>query len=311
MKTTHPVIVMKFGGAALTDTNNIGTTTKIIKKYYQNNNLIIIVSALKGVTNSLHDVALLTEKGDKKKALQIIDQLLTHHLNILYYFCKQPLEVFETTLQIQLLCDLLKLYIKKNNGKPLTLAQVDYIASFGERMAIHVVTKAVKNKQLKAIPIDTAYLLKTTRNFGNAKVLPAKSKKTVFQLLNSCQTQGIIPIITGYIGCTKDGCVTTFGRGGSDYSASLIASIMQVNKIILWKDVIGLYDKDPKIHKRAKLMKETNYKTAITLSKKGAKILHHASIYPAQSKYIPIWIKCFLDLKAKGTLIWKGETVYA
>lgn len=310
MRKTKSLVVMKFGGAALSNGKNIINAAQITLNLSKSTKQIIIVSALQGVTDDLIDIKNLCERNKTKLMLHKLQKLQEYHQKILSGF-GESLHVLETQQEIRTLTDLLKLYIVKNAGKKLTNAQHDYIVSFGERLSVHIFACALKELNSSVIAVDSSYFLKTTADFGNAKVVPDLNKATIHKIVTLALKQNAIPIITGYIGCGEDGCVTTLGRGGSDYSATSLASLMHADQIVLWKDVKGMYDKDPKQHKDALFLTKVNYHDAIDMSINGAKILHPESIIPAEKNSIPVYIKSFLQPNEEGTTIWKGKTLYA
>lgn len=300
----NSLLVMKFGGSALANYKNIHKISKIISKYSETNDVIVVVSAVEGVTDKLYKIVELIKKGQVNRALQEIEIIYNLHIHILSKLDK-AVETFDTQQKIKTLIDLLRMFVKKVFNTKITNSQIDYIVSFGERLSIHLVVYILKKENNKALAVDTSYLLTTNKEFGNAKPVIPKTRSNIKELLGKCLKEKVIPVITGYIGHAEDGCITTLGRGGSDYSASLMASFLKANGLILWKDVKGLYDKDPKRYPDAHLMKETDYDTAIKLSKNDAKILHPESVITAKKANISVYIKCFLMPNLTGTRIWK------
>lgn len=301
---------MKFGGAALGNPRNVVKITRIINDYAKQYDLVIVVSAVKEVTDKLYKIAEIIKNRDIDDTLRAIQDIYHLHLAFLKQI-KNPVIKLQGQQEIKLLFDLLILFVKKINKENITNSQIDFIVSFGERLSARIVVCYLEMLDRNSLVIDTRDYLMTTKNFGQAKVIVPKSKKTLQTIINQCLTVHAIPVITGYIGHAEDGCITTLGRGGSDYTASLIASFLKANGIILWKDVNGLYDSDPKKYKKARLMVKANYDDFLKLSKSGAKIIHPYAIVPLKNPHIPLHIKSFLKPKQKGTLIWKGTTQYA
>lgn len=297
------LLVMKFGGAALESAQTIKKISSIVYWAYQRNNLIVVVSAIKHITDRLHEAVSQIRNNDVVSALKQIDEIYAYHIDVLRGL-DPTIQAFETEQKLKSLLDLLKLFIKKSSPMTLGEAQQDYIISFGERMSVHVVTHSFRYyKKVRSMAIDTTSLLATTNEFGRAKPLLGKSAQSMKKILTSCVQEHIVPVITGYVGHAEDGCVTTLGRGGSDLTATLIASLVRADKVILWKDVVGLFDKDPKTNPTAQILKATDYDTAINLAKAGAKILHPEAIEPVRKASIPVQIKSFLFPKAPGTMI--------
>ena len=300
---TKQLLVMKFGGAALENAQSIKRISSIVYWAHQRSDLIVVVSAIKHITDRLHETVLQIRNNDVASALKQIDAIYTYHIDVLREI-DPTIQAFETEQRLKTLLDLLRLFIKKSSPMMLGEAQQDYIISFGERMSAHVVMHSFRYyKKVRAMALDTTSLLTTTKEFGRAKPLLGTSAQSMKNILTKCVQEHIVPVITGYVGHAQDGCVTTLGRGGSDLTATLIASLMQADKVILWKDVVGLFDKDPKTNPNAQILKVTDYDTAIHLSKAGAKILHPEAIEPLKKANIPVQIKSFLFPKAPGTMI--------
>ena len=297
-----PLVVMKFGGAALATPENILITCKIINSYSKKNRLVIVVSAIKGVTDKLYQIGKIIREEKLELALKKIENLHRKHLDFLEKI-KNPLDKIRVQQEIKLLFDLLEIFIKKITPYRFTLSQMDFIVSFGERLSSRIISHYLKNESLAVLTIDTRDFFITTDEFGQAKPIILSSKKKIRNIIGQCLKNKTIPIVTGYIGRTRDGCITTFGRGGSDYSASLIANFIDADRLILWKDVNGLYNEDPKKNSQAQLLSQVTYDQAMKLSINGAKIIHPESIIPTKEANIPVSIKCFLKPNLLGTII--------
>lgn len=298
-----PLMVMKFGGAALANPENIIKTTKIIKKYSESYLVVVVVSAIKNVTDSLLEIGENVKREKSDEALEKIEILYQKHLKFLKRI-SNPVLACEIKQEIKLLFDLLELFIKRVDQTHITDSQIDFIVSLGERLSARIIVSYLRDRKINASLMDTRDFLTTTAEHGEAKPIIKKSKEPICQNINHYLNYKVIPVITGYIAQDETGCITTLGRGGSDYTASLIANFIKAKNIILWKDVNGLYDKNPKVYHDAKIISQATYQEAIKLSHGGAKILHPESVWPAQKARIPIYIKSFLKPHLPGTKIW-------
>jgi aspartate kinase len=240
------MIVMKFGGASLSSGPNILNICKLVKKYAKNNKVILIASAMKDVTDKLYELTDYVIKKNVKKALKIILDLSNKHITTLKSINPNP-EAVKTEIEIIKLINLLEYFIKNTAIKGLTDARVDYIVSFGERLSCRIVAEALEQKGILAMPIDASLIMATNANFGNALPLYGKSQSHIQKILIPLIKNGIIPVVTGYIGFTHDGCTTTLGRGGSDLSATFLANFLNAKAVYLWKDVEGHKCKNNKI----------------------------------------------------------------
>lgn len=293
---------MKFGGASLSTGPNIINTCKIIKSFARKKKPILVVSAMKDVTDCLFNIVDLIKQKKLKKALNIISDLGTKHIRALKSINPSPIAV-KTEIEIIKLINLLEYFIKNTAIKGINPARTDYIVSFGERLSCRIVAEALEQIKVPSMPIDASLILATNGKFGNAVPLYGKSQSHLQKILLPLLSNGVIPVVTGYIGFTHDGCTTTLGRGGSDLSASFLANFLNAKAIYLWKDVDGFFVSDPHKDKKAKLIRRLSYSDAEKLAINGAKVLFYKAIKPARDKKIPIYIKSFINPKLKGSII--------
>lgn len=296
------MIVMKFGGASLSTGSEILHTCKIVKNYRKKNKIILVVSAMKNVTDQLFEIVELLRKRNLREALERIEKIKTHHIKALQSF-EPDSEAVKTEVEIIKLIGLLKYFVNNAINKEITTARIDYIVSFGEKLSCRIVAEALQQQGISAYPMDASFILATTGEFGNALPLYGKSQNSIKHILLPLIASNIVPVITGYIGFTHDGCTTTLGRGGSDLSATFLANFLDAKAVYLWKDVLGFYQEDPHKNKRAKLFKILDYEHAEKLAKKGAKIIYYKAIAPVAEKHIPIYVKSFLNPHSEGTTI--------
>jgi len=298
------MIVMKFGGASLSTSEGISKACRIIKTYWREEKIILVVSAMKGITDKLFLVSEYLKKNNIKEALKLIEDIKRSHIKALYEFDFRP-QAVKTESEIINLISRLTNFINNISQKRITPARVDFIVSFGERLSCPIVANALEMNGMSAHPIDASYIMATNNDFGNAIPLYKKSQHHINEILIPLINNNIIPVVTGYIGFTHDGCSTTLGRGGSDLSAAYLANLLGAKALYLWKDVKGFYDIDPNKNKNAKKFTKLSYNKAKALAKKGAKIIYYKAIEPVKNKNIPIYIKSFIDPEEVGTIVGK------
>jgi aspartate kinase len=180
----------------------------------------------------------------------------------------------------------------------------DYLISFGERLSINLVAAALNDLGTKAIALtgkDAGIV--TDSNFGEAKPLLDTTRLHVSHIIDELLEKKILPIIGGFAGADQHGNITTFGRGGSDYTATIIASSIKADEVWLMSDVDGLMTTDPKIVKNAKVLKEVSYIEAMEMALFGAKYIHPRALEPLVAKKIPLRIKSTFNVKNPGTLV--------
>ena len=186
----------------------------------------------------------------------------------------------------------------------VTARSMDYLISFGERLSVKLVSAAIRDAGKKSVPLTGKEVgIVTDSNFGESKPLMDTTRLRVSKTVDELISKKTIPVVGGFAGADQHGHVTTFGRGGSDYSATTIGSCMKADEIWLMSDVDGLMTADPKIAKNAKLLKEVSYVEAIEMALFGAKQIHPRTFEPLISKKIPMKIRSSFNIKNEGTLV--------
>lgn len=302
-------LVMKFGGTSIGDAERIKNVSEIVAKEYKNGSEIaVVVSALPGVTDSLIEIAnkIITTNGEGGKNLEaFINKILKKHTETITGVVKnnkcrediikkmdENLEKLRNALQ----------YIK--NSKELTPPSNDYILSFGEKLSAPIISGAIIEQGIDSVSLtgDEVGLI-TNSDYGNAEPIMPLTRKNVLRTILPLFKQGIVPVITGFIGKDGKGIQTTLGRGGSDYTASIIGASLSADEIIIWKDVEGFMTADPKIVPNARLINTLSYDEAIELASYGAKILHPRAIEPLIEEEIKMHIKYTFNPAHPGTFV--------
>ncbi len=295
----------------------IRRSAEIVRKYAEKGNSVaVVVSAISGVTDELIQALNSAERGREKEVLDFIEKLREKHLEA----CRKSIrdqairdEVWRA--EEEEIGELQKLLSVIAYLKEVTPRVRDYVLSFGERLSTRIFWGALRDLGLKA-----EYLrgweagIVTNDNFGAARPLMSITYREVRNRLNPLMEQGVIPVVTGFIAATPDGVVTTLGRGGSDYSATIIGAALKVDEIILWKDVDGIMTADPKLVPDAKTIPKMSYDEVIELAYFGAEVVHPLALEPAAREGIPIRVKNLFRPDFEGTVITKtaeGPTVKA
>lgn len=299
------MLVMKFGGTSVGDAGRIAEVVRIVKRETERDpKIAVVVSAMSGVTNTLLKAAHTAAQGDYAQAEMLCKELLRkHRLAVLELVkdasrCESLLKQVEEIIeQSSRLC--YGIYIL-GEASPRAL---DAIASVGERLSSRIVAAAMQEVGLDAEAVDAMELIVTDNNFTDAAVqMPETVEKTRVRLLPMLNN-GQIPVITGFIGATREGFTTTLGRGGSDYSGGIMGCCLQADAVWIWTDVDGVMTADPSIVPNAKTLPEITYSEAAELSYYGAKVLHPKTILPLVKDCIPLTIKNSFRPDNPGTLI--------
>ena len=292
--------VLKFGGTSVANADNIKLVLAIIAKKAEKEPLAVVVSALSKVTDLLQLAASKAAQNDEnfrdivleieKKHLDTLKQLIpVSEQSALLSHIKRIINHLETLLDG---CFLL--------GE-LSPRTADTILSFGELLSSFIIAEALKQNLKSTNYKDSRELIKTNATFGKASVNFEVSNRLI-QDYFATNTSKVV-LLPGFIGATEDGITTTLGRGGSDYSAAILASALAVDELEIWTDVNGMYTANPKLVKQAQPIATISYQEAMELSHFGAKVLYPPTIQPVLRKNIPILIKNTFEPEAEGTFI--------
>ncbi len=289
------MIVMKFGGTSLGNAQRIANVSMIIKEAIYKKP-IIVVSAIARVTDSLIALAEESAQGRGDEALAKIKKFHEGIINELHLSSSLLEKEFE---------ELAFLMNKTKHEKELTTKTLDHFQSYGERLSSKIVSAELNKIGLKAKAFSSWDIgLLTTPDYGNAEPI----EESYILIKKALSLTNFVPIITGFIGKTKTGEITTLGRGGSDYSAAIIGNAIDAEEIQIWTDVDGILSTDPKIIPQAKIIPEVSFAEASELAYFGAKVLHPKTILPAMQKNIPVRVLNSFNPDKKGTLILKNPT---
>jgi len=306
------LIVMKFGGALVSKPENIKKSIEIIKNYVdKGEKIIVVVSAVSKVTDELIKASKEASSSNWDSLKKIINALKILHLDLAENTIQNKELLKELTLELEGLIEELKeTLFSVARLKELTPRSKDFILSFGEKFSCALFCAAVKDAGLKAkwMTGGEAGII-TTEEFGCAKPLLNLSSQKLKWILTPLLNENIIPIITGFNGCTPEGVTTTLGRGGSDYTATIIAAALKADEVTLWKEVDGLMTADPKIEPKAKTIPVISYAEASEMAYFGAKIIHPRALKPVIEAEIPVRIRNAFNLSNPGTLIIKEQKV--
>jgi len=301
------MIVMKFGGTSVGSGERIANVARLVLK--EKPPVIVVVSALGGVTDKLVGIANRVVELPTQVVEKEVDifhrEIVLQHRNAALEAIRSKRVVSEVLPRINELADQLKVaLLGVGYLEDLSPKSLDYIMSFGERLSIVIVAGALESLGAKSVAL-TGYEagVVTDSNFGHARPKPNVMKDSVRDKLMPLLRKGIIPVVTGFVGGDEKGRITTLGRGGSDYSASLIGRYLKAREVQIWTDVDGILTTDPKIVKNARLIPELSYVEAMDLAYFGAKVIHSKMIEPAMVANIPVRVLNTFNPSCAGTLI--------
>ncbi|MGC1675148.1 MAG: aspartate kinase, partial [Candidatus Acidiferrales bacterium] len=233
--------VMKFGGTSVGDASCIARVTEIVAKSARQNPVVVVVSAMSGVTNRLIEASTCSEAGDRDRASALLQVLREQHAVALEALIHNPetrkrlaLRIDENLREAQRLCEGTALIHE------LTPRTLDAISSLGERLSAPLVAGALTEQGVRSEAIEATELVVTDSYHGAAEPLMDLTHQRSEAHLRPLLQQGIVPVVTGFIGATTDGVLTTLGRGGSDYSATILGGALAADEVIIWTDVNGV-----------------------------------------------------------------------
>jgi len=302
-KGKRPLIVMKFGGTSVGSAERMKNVADIVAECARRAEVVVVVSAMGGVTDMLIRAATEASKGDHEHWKNVRRDLARRHREV----ADQLLIAAEQASVLPRLADQVGNFENLCSGfslvREVTPRAMDTLSSLGEVMSASLVAAILRSGGAPAEAVDATELIVTDENFGSATPLLDETVSKTRQRLAALRRRGVIPVITGFRGATRDGLCTTLGRGGSDYSATILAAALDADEVWIWTDVDGVMTADPRLVPEAHILPEISYREAIELSFFGAKVLHPKTIQPVMKKRIPVWIKNSFNPSCPGTKI--------
>lgn len=293
--------VMKFGGTSLGGVEAIERTASIISR--ESAKKVVVVSAMSGVTNSL-----INGLRERRPISDIIGDLRERYLTCANSILgTDPLDQYGQELNLSL--DDLRRAMEARYEFEIDHVLDDTISSWGERLSSLTMAHVLRARGIESVPLSSERAgIVAEGQPGNGSANLKETHRNLQQTVVPLLQQGITPIVTGYYGCDVEGRPLTFGRGGSDYSSSVIAYGIDANCCEIWTDVNGFMTADPRAVPSAKSIEEMDYNEAAELAYFGAKVLHPRTIEPVRRKGIPLVVKNSFDPDARGTII-RGQRI--
>ena len=296
--------VMKFGGTSVGNADCIARAAQIIARAAREQPCVAVVSAMGGVTTRLIEAAKTAQTGNAAGATAVMEALRAQHEKALGCLVKrqgdrQPVhQRLEAVLaEGRRFCEGTALL------RELSLRTLDAISSLGERLSAPLVAAAVKELGLQSEAVEATELIVTDGFHGAAEPQMEWTRGRSHARLLPLLERGIVPVVTGFLGATTAGELTTLGRGGSDYSATILGAALDASEVIIWTDVDGVLTADPRLVSEAQTIPEISYREAAELAYFGAKVLHPKTLRPVIEAMIPVWIRNSFAPEKAGTKI--------
>jgi bifunctional aspartokinase / homoserine dehydrogenase 1 len=303
--------VMKFGGTSVGNAECIARAAKIIKEGARQGRCVAVVSAMSGVTNRLIEAAKTAQAGNGAAAGEAMEALRAQHEAALGSLVRREGEQRGVRKKLDaVLAEGRRFCEGTALLRELSPRTMDAISSLGERLSAPLVSAALKELGVQSEAVEATELIVTDDFHGGAEPLMeqtrGKSQGRILPLLE----KGIVPVVTGFLGATLEGELTTLGRGGSDYSATILGAALDADEVIIWTDVNGVLTADPRLVSEAQTIPEISYREAAELAYFGAKVLHPKTLRPVVQAGIPVWIRNSFAPEKSGTKITpQGDSV--
>lgn len=295
LKVNSSLTVAKFGGTSVADYQAMLRCADIIKKDISNR--LVVVSASAGVTNYL--VRLSQENISVAEQTDLIANIRAIQLNITQYLSTEVEQVLNA--EIDTLLDQLSTHALKQSQQ-YSVKQGDAILSYGEQLSSRIFAQVLQSVDVNGTYFNVQQVMKTNSLYGKAVVDIEQLSGACRELLAPKLAQQVI-VTQGFIGQDGLGETTTLGRGGSDYSAALLAEALDASNLAIWTDVVGIFTTDPRITEQARAIKEISFGEAAEMATFGAKILHPATLIPAMRHNIPVFVGSSKEPEKGGTQI--------
>jgi aspartate kinase len=299
------MLVMKFGGTSVGSAQRMQEVVELVSdKKRVKTPPVVVLSAMSGITNALIEGAQLSFKRELKQALAKADAIRHKHMDAIntLFDDKKTIAELESDLDTRLE-ELRVLYKGVSYLGELSKRSLDAISGMGELLSSRIVVEIAKSRGINAVCLDARQFILTDDQFGKATPLFDRIDKLAVERIKKHLDAGATVFTQGFIGSTLDGVSTTLGRGGSDYSASIIGAALGAEEIQIWTDVDGMLSADPRVVPDARLLTEVSFQEAAELAYFGAKVLHPLTIKPAVEKNIPVRILNTFNPDNAGTLI--------
>ncbi len=297
------MIVMKFGGTSVAHAPEIRQVGGIVRRF-ANRRPVVVVSAMAGVTDDLIGIAQRAVAGSPGEVSRRLDRLQARHRDVVRRLGigagangRLEREMQALFTELEGVCHGVLLL------RELSRRSLDLISSFGERLCAQIVAAHLRQIGLKAQSVDARDSIVTDESHGSASVDFDATQKNLKRSVAPALRAGTVPVVTGYIGRTKEGATTTLGRSGSDYTASILGLCLRAREVWIWKEVDGVCTADPGLVPTARLVDRISYQEAAEMAHFGAEVIHPKTMQPVRRARIPIRIKNTFKPDGAGTLI--------
>ena len=298
-----PVVAFKFGGTSVLGAERMLHAAALVRSAAQSAHVVVVVSAMKGVTDRLLGIARSLAEGHLSRARTKAEALLHLHLDVLDELRLNEEQHERVRRGLQLLGRDLLHEVPSHGRVPASPELSDRLASFGERLSARLFAAALEGSGTRSVPVSSSEFVLTCDTFRDAKPHLEQTRLRGRSILLPLLLDGLTPVVTGFIGATPDGRITTLGRNSSDYSGAIVADAVDAAELIIWTDVDGVYTSNPHDSSEARLLYDLSYDEAHALAARGAKVLHPDVLPLAAESEMTVWIRNTFRPHVRGTRI--------
>jgi len=313
-KQRRNVVAFKFGGSSLLGADRMFHAAGLVRAATRASNVTVVVSAMKGVTDHLLSIARALADGRLAQARREAELVLDLHLDVLHDLQRggdvDPDLVGVTQdndlrvrRELQLLGRDLLHEVPAHGSVAAGAELFDRLASFGERFSARLFAAALEKSGVRAVPVTSSDFVLTCDTFRDAQPHLKQTKQRGRDILLPLLEAGLVAVVTGFLGATPDGRITTLGRNSSDFSGAIIAHVVDADELVIWTDVDGIYTANPNESAEARLLHELSYDEAHALAASGAKVLHAKVLPLAAETEMVVWVRNTFNPQARGTRI--------
>jgi aspartokinase/homoserine dehydrogenase 1 len=305
-RVTYPrdVVAFKFGGSSLLGAGRMLQSAKIVRSSMSSCSVVVIVSAMKHVTDRLLAIGSALQNGQTAAARQAAESVIDAHLLVLRDLQLDEDDDRRVRHELQSLTrDFL--HDVNSNFRPASGSAelLDRLASYGERLSARLFAAALEKSEVAAVPVTSSDFVRTCNTFCDARPDLHETRQRGREVLLPLLEDGIVPVVTGFIGSTPDGRITTLGRNSSDFSGAIVAHVVDADELVIWTDVDGIFTANPRENQEAQLLHELSYDDAHALAQKGAEVLHAKVLPLAAQTEMVVWVRNAFNPAARGTRI--------
>jgi len=302
-RARESVVACKFGGSSLLGAERMLHAAGLVRSIAEASQVVVVVSAMKGVTDRLLAIAQALADRKNHRARAEAESVLGLHHDVLRDLSLEGEDYDRVARELDSLGRDLLHEVPTQGYVTAGAEFFDRLASFGERFAARLFAAALEHSGVPAVPVSSSDFVLTCDTFREAQPQLEQTKQRGRRVLAPLLEDGVVPVVTGFIGATPDGRITTLGRNSSDFSGALIAQVVDADELVIWTDVDGIYTENPSEFAHARLLPDLSYDEAHALAASGAKVLHPQVLPLAAESEMTVWVRNTFKPHVRGTRI--------